>query len=331
MCWPSAEPAPWAVARLDPATYARHPIHGEDRAWPETNCYTDLLVEMVHALGYDPVAMLPFTLAIDFEGDQWTFFKPSTCELYELYGIDVQELAISRPLAEHVVEQVEAGRPVLVEVDSWHLPDTAGTAYRSVHAKTTIGVNAIDLERGRMGYFHNAGYFAVEGEDLRAALRLDGSPAGALPPYVEFVKWRRDFVPPRGGALVGRSLEAARRHVERVPAENPFPRFKARFEHDLERLMRKELGFDDYAFATLRQFGACFELAATWLRWLAAHGISSVEEPANSLQAIAEGAKALQFQLARAIARGRRLDLAPLDAMAAQWEGALGPLRKRLA
>ena len=70
MCWPSPDPRPFAVARLDPATYRRHPIHGEDRAWPETNCYTDLVVEMAHALGFDPVAMLPCTLAVDFEGDQ---------------------------------------------------------------------------------------------------------------------------------------------------------------------------------------------------------------------------------------------------------------------
>ena len=172
MCWPSPDPRPFAVARLDPATYRRHAIHGEDRAWPETNCYTDLIVEMAHALGLDPVAMLPYTLAVDFEGDQWTFFKPCFAELYDLYGFDIQELAISRPLAEHVVEQVEAGRAVLVEVDSWFLPDTAGTAYQLAHAKTTIGVNRIDLGANRMGYFHNAGYFEVEGEDFRRVLRI---------------------------------------------------------------------------------------------------------------------------------------------------------------
>ena len=46
-----------------------------ERAWAETNCYVDLWVELLHALGHDPIAALPFTLAIDFEGDQWTFFK----------------------------------------------------------------------------------------------------------------------------------------------------------------------------------------------------------------------------------------------------------------
>ena len=199
MCWPSVDPGRHVVARLDPATYRPHSIHGADRAWAETNCYTDLVVELTHALGFEPVAMLPYTLAIDFEGDQWTFFKPATHDLWELYGFDVQELAIWRQLGQHVAEQVEAGYPVLVEVDAFHLPDTAGTAYRLAHSKTTIGVNDIDLPRERLGYFHNAGYFMLEGEDFRELLQVGGAPhARVLPPYVEFIKWRRGFTPPRG-------------------------------------------------------------------------------------------------------------------------------------
>jgi Domain of unknown function (DUF1839) len=339
MCWPSTEPGRHVLVRLDPATYRRHAIHGEERAWAETNCYTDLLVELAHAHGFEPAAMLPFTLAIDFEGDQWTFFKPSPCDLFDLYGFDVQELAIWRPLADHVAEQVEAGHPVLVEVDSYYLPDTAGTAYRLAHGKTTIGVNDIDLERARMGYFHNAGYFEVEGDDFRALLQVDGRP-GAEPgglspvwiPYVEYIKWRHDFVPPRNGALVGRSLEIARRHLARVPRDNPFRRFKARLARDLDWLMREDIGrFHAYSFATLRQYGACYELAATWLRWLSSHGVAGLEPPAAALQAIAEGAKALQFQLARSMSRRKPLELAPLDVMASQWEEAVQPLRKRLA
>jgi len=40
-------------------------------------------------------------VAIDFEGDQWTFFKPPHEDLKALYGIDVQELYVWRPLLEH--------------------------------------------------------------------------------------------------------------------------------------------------------------------------------------------------------------------------------------
>src|SRR5258706_11806662 len=111
------------MSSISAEAYRRHAIHGEERTWAETNCYTDLLIEMLHGMGHDPAAMLPFTLAVDFEGDQWTFFKPPANDILDLYGLDIQELAIWKPLAEHVVEQVAAGRPVLVELDSFYLPD----------------------------------------------------------------------------------------------------------------------------------------------------------------------------------------------------------------
>ena len=75
-----------AAGRLDPATYRRHALHADDRAWVEKNCYIDICIEVIHALGLDPFAMLPFVFAIDFEGDQWTFFKPPHDELRDLYG-----------------------------------------------------------------------------------------------------------------------------------------------------------------------------------------------------------------------------------------------------
>jgi hypothetical protein len=333
MCFPSPESARLAIAPLDPATYRRHALHGEDRTWAETNCYTDLVIELAHGLGFEPLAMLAFTLAIDFEGDQWTFFKPPAADLHELYGFDLQELAIWRPLVEHVAEQVEAGRPVLVELDSWFLPDTAGTAYRLAHTKTTVGVNEIDVARARLGYFHNAGYFALEGEDFREVFQLDGAPhERVLPPYVEYVKWRANFTPPRGAQLAEASRPLLARHLARAPRDNPFPRFRARLERDLEGLMRAGIErFHVYSFANLRQYGACFELGESYLRWLGSHGVAGVETPALALRDIAETAKRLQFQLARSMSRGKPLDLAPIDAMAAQWALAMGELHSRFA
>ena len=333
MCSPSAEPARKYVAALDPATYRRHPIHGPDRIWSETNCYTDLLVELVHGMGYEPLAAMPFTLAIDFEGDQWTFFKPPAADLYDLYGMDLQELAIWRPLVEHVIEQVDAGRPVLVELDSFYLPDTAGTAYRLAHTKTTVGVNEIDLGARRLGYFHNAGYHALAGDDFRDVFLLDGPPhERVLPPYVEFVRWRADFVAPRGAALVEAGVDLLRKHLRRVPRDNPFPRFKARFAADLEWLAGSPIErFHAYSFANLRQYGACFELAASGLDWLAGNGVDGCREPARELTTLAETAKAFQFQLARAMARGKPLELAPIDAMGDSWQRALEPLAARFA
>ena len=110
--------------------YQPHLIHTRDRHWAETNCYVDVWIELLHAWGFDPIAAMPFTVAIDFEGDQWTFFKFPHIDLRDLYGLDVQELMIWRSLVTHVDEQVGLGRPVLIELDSYYLPDTVGTAYQ---------------------------------------------------------------------------------------------------------------------------------------------------------------------------------------------------------
>ncbi len=221
---------------LDPARHERHGIHARDRDWTETNCYVDAWVELLHAWGFDPVAALPFTLAIDFDADQWTFFKYPLADLFDMYGLAVQELALWRPLAAHLEEHVGNGRPVLVEVDSYYLPDTAGMAYRIEHVKSTIGVNEIDVENRRLGYFHGQGYFHVCGDDYVNLLHLRGGDNPAmLPPYAEVVKRRR--VPPlAGGELTEASVRSLRRQLTLLPDSNPFRRFKARLGADLAPL-----------------------------------------------------------------------------------------------
>lgn len=163
------------VLSLDPATYARHRIHTQERRWAETNCYVDVWVELLHAWGFEPLAAAPFTVTIDFEGDQWTFFKFPLADLLELYGLDVQELAIWRPLVAHVEEQIGLGRPVLVELDSFYLPDTAGSAYKLAHVKSTVAATMIDVEAQRLGYFHGQGYYELHGDDFVNVFRLNGA------------------------------------------------------------------------------------------------------------------------------------------------------------
>ena len=99
-----------AVAGLDAQAYQRHALHGSQSVWLEKNCYIDLWIELVHAKGMNPMAMLPFVMEMDFEGDQWTFFKPPHDELRSLYGIKVHELTVWKPLVEHALEHVGAGR-----------------------------------------------------------------------------------------------------------------------------------------------------------------------------------------------------------------------------
>lgn len=309
------------VLRLDATAYQRHAIHGEERVWAQTNCYVDLLIEQLHALGADPTAALAFTVGVDFEGDQWTFFKFPDGDLFELYGIDVQELAVWRPLVAHIDDLVAAGRPVMVELDSYFLPDTAGTAYKLAHVKSTVGVNEIDVSARRLGYFHNQGYFTLDGEDFCALFQLDGVVhERMLPPYVEYLKLK-GAEPLSALQTASVSLGLLKKHLARIPSTNPFVRFKAQFEKDLAWLLNAEIDvFHTYSFANLRQYGACFELAETYLRWLTQRGVPSLARASEAFLQIAQMAKAFQFQLARSMARKRPLDLAPLDAMASAWQ-----------
>src|SRR6267378_8083140 len=150
---------------IDAATYVASSCRADDRVWSETNCYVDLWIELLHALGLDPLAAAAFTLTTDFEGDQWTFFKFPLEDLWMLFGIDVYEMNVWQPIERHIVEQLELGRLLTIEVDSWYLPDTAGVSYQLDHVKSSIVPNRIDPDRREMAYFHNAGYYEVSGDD----------------------------------------------------------------------------------------------------------------------------------------------------------------------
>lgn len=321
------------IRPLDPATYARHLIHGEGRTWAETNCYVDVLVELLHGLGHEPIAALPFTLRVDFEGDQWTFFKFPHADLLSLFGLDIHELNPWRHLAGHVAEQVGMGRPVLVELDSYFLPDTQGTAYKLEHVKSTVAVNEIDIDALHMGYFHGQGYYHLDGQDFSDIFQLDGLVHDRmLPPYIEYVKPAPGHVPPSGRALVDASLSCLRDHIALLPARNPFLAFKERFAEDLDWLMGEPIEtFHQYSFATLRQYGACFELVETYFRWLAENGEPDLDPAIEAFRGISNTAKTYQFQLARAMARGRELPLDPIDVMGSLWSKGVGSVVERYA
>jgi hypothetical protein len=304
---------------LDPSRYERHALHAEGLVWVEKNCYVDVWIELVHALGCEPLAMLPFTAAIDFEGDQWTFFKPKHDELFDLYGIDVQELNVWRPLAEHVQVHVGDGKMVATEADAFYLPDTAGTDYRRQHTKSTIIACDFDLERRRLGYFHNASYYALEGEDFERLLRIGAPPDPTyMPFFAEIVRVDR---------LVKRSPDALRvmakallaKHLARLPAKNPIARFGARATGDVASLQAEGLPmYHAWAFATIRQLGAAMELLSLHLAW---RGDEPARAAAAELAKVSEGAKTLILKGARAVNARRALDAAPiLEEMSAAWQ-----------
>ncbi|TCU36135.1 succinylarginine dihydrolase [Rhizobium azibense] len=313
---------------IRPDGYRQHALHSSERMWPETNCYIDLWIEVLHTLRLPPEAMLGFTLTQDFEGDQFTFFKVPLEDLEALYGIRVTELAIFDRVEHHVETQIRRGRLCLVEMDSFYMPDTQGTAYHCEHGKTTVAINRLDVAAKRVEYFHNAGYFQLEGEDFDGLFQMHLSESNSpFLPYTEFAKFPETFA---GENYIG---DVAHRlfkvHFSRRPAENPIRAFAKQFPQQVEAVAERPFGFfHKYAFNTLRQFGANFELAADHLAWLSEGRFAQAEENARR---ISEVAKSVQFQLARAVTRRKFEPLkAALDPAADAWDAMMTSISDRL-
>jgi hypothetical protein len=97
---------------------------------------------------------------------------------------------------------------------------------------------------------------------------------------------------------------------------------------DLPELQAKGLPYyHAWAFASIRQAGAAFDLAAANLRWQAGFGHPELVTAAESFEAIAQGNKALILKGARAVNSGRPFDATPMMTdMAQAWERGMGLL-----
>ncbi|CAN5507867.1 DUF1839 family protein [soil metagenome] len=311
------------VLDLDAAAYARHSLHAEDNVWVEKNCYVDIWIEVIHALGCEPLAIAPFVVALDFEGDQWTFFKPPHDELRDLYGLDTQELNCWRPLLAHAEEHLAAGKLISTEADAWWLPDTSGTDYRRQHTKSTIVLNELDVAGRRLGYWHNAGYFMLEGEDFAKTFRLDLEPDPAFMPFfAEFIRIDRKVIRPFE-ELRAMSKVLLTKHLARRPVDNPIRRFAARFAQDLPELQARGLAhYHAWAFATVRQLGAAAELLARHLAWAGGSPVAS-----SAYDQISQGAKAFILKAARAVHSKKPFDpSATFEEWAVAWDSAIAAL-----
>jgi hypothetical protein len=315
-----------ALFGLDPAAYRPHAVHGPARTYPETNCYTDLLIELVHARGDESLAILGSTVRMELERGQFTFFKPHPDDLEALLGIDVHETQPETDLVGQIADTIRIGRTLTIEVDAWFLPDTAGTSYRREHVKTTIAIEAIDPRREHLVYFHNASLYALEGDDFRGVFRLDPAPPdGVLPGYTELVRFD-ERARLGGDPLRAAAAAATRRHLARRPTGNPFVAFEARLAADLPGLLDGNLErFHAYAFATVRMAGAGAELLASHVEWLLGDGGRGAAE---AFGRIVEGSKLLGFKLARR----RPFDPEPyVRDMATAWDEATSRLERALA
>jgi hypothetical protein len=314
-----------ALWGIDPERYQAHPLHGPDRTYVETNCYADCLIELLHARGDEPLAMLAFVVATTWEGDQFTYAKPPYADLTRLYGIEVHEMLPYRSLPEHIEEQLRHGRTVLIEMDAWYLPDTAATSYRREHLKTTVAPDFIDRDNKVLRYFHNAGFYELTDEDYRGVFRqLPHFSADVMDPFTELVRFDAG---PRltGEALRGAARELLAGYFARRPENNPFEIWSQRLTYDLPRLLAgDEADYHAYAFVTVRMVGSSFELLADHVEWvLGAPG----RPAADALREVVQATKVLSFRLAR------RRPFDPhraLTTMAQAWSTAMVQLGRAL-
>jgi len=305
----------------DPATYRPHLIHTGERTYIETNCFTDIISELMHARGDEPLATFGSFVRMEFENDQWTFFKPLAVDMELLFGIDIHEIQPYRPIASQVAEQLRAGRTMTIELDAWYLPDTAATSYGTAHVKTGVIAEAIDLDEERFRYFHNASLYELLGADFRGAFRTEaGWDGNVLPPYTELIRF--DAGPRLSGEeLRAASVELLRGHLDRVPSVNPFDVFHARLAADLPALLAgDEALYHAFTFATFRMAGAGFELLGSHVDWALGDAGARASQ---AMARIVEGCKVLGFKLAR------RRPFDPSEAMhalSAAWAEAMGSL-----
>jgi hypothetical protein len=323
--------------------------------WPANNGGMAAWLEVLASLGLDPHPLWPAAVALDFEGDQWTAVEPSRDELRALYGLDVQELLVWRPLAEHAIEHLAAGRALVVEVDAFWLPvdaDVDATDYRRNHAKTTIVLNEVDLDARRIACFHGSGYVEARGDDVTHLLGMEddasdleaiadwrgarvaqvGAAAvaldeGRLPPHAWFI---------RADRRVARSTEELQmlalhhlgNHLAFRPATNPLRRFAARLVDDLPLL--RDYGpatYDDWAARTVRQLGAAYELATRGLAWQDEPADSRLRDAARAFEQLARDAKTLDQKLARSVSSTRNVDTKKLlEGMARCWDEGMAAL-----
>ena len=288
-----------------------HGLHSLERPWPETNCYLDLWIELLHALGRDPVPLLGLAVALDWEADHFTFLKPSASDISALTGVTLHELAIWDDTEAQIVGQIAHGAVALLEVDAFFLPDTGGNAYRGKHTKTTIGISAIDPGDRSIEYFHNAGLFRLSGDDYDGVLGRGGYRT-LLFPYAELARPSGEALAPPLARQVARDV-LTRLAQTRSPG-NPIARFAEALPDLLARIGSDPARVNALCFNTTRQLGGAFGLLSHHLMWLGEDG--------KAAATLAEQAKAMQFQIARC-ARRVRPDPAiatGLEAMAMTWD-----------
>ncbi|MDQ5897171.1 MAG: hypothetical protein QG612_1257 [Pseudomonadota bacterium] len=300
-----------------------------ERLWHHTGGPIDPWLTLLAALDLDAHALLGPSLACDFLGDQWALPWPEPADLDALYGLTVMPLRPWRCVHEHLQEQLGAGRLVMIETDAHALPDTAGDTYRRHHARTMVIVDEIDLAQRRLGYFHRAGHFLLQGEDFEAV----AGPRAAVGAMTAIGVQERIRLGPE--ALRAQARQQLLRHRARMPRDNPVQRWERRHREDLARgrIAEGPEACRAWSDAGLRQLGAATELASAHLRWLAQDAADAVAllQAADALWQLSVRARALHLKGEHSGEVRALLDpAAPFEHMARHWQQAaslLGTVR----
>jgi hypothetical protein len=113
-------------------------------------------------------------------------------------------------------------------------------------------------------------------------------------------------------------------HMQFKPATNPFDRFAPRLAQELGVLHeRGPEYYHEWAFASLRQAGAAFELASMHVDWLARQGYD-FDGAAHEFRTLSSTCKSLVLKGARVAHSGKAFDAGPaMQTAAGAWTRAM--------
>jgi len=183
-------------------------------------------------------------------------------------------------------------------------------------------LNDLDPDKRRLGYFHNAGYYSLEGEDFARTLRLEhaaGSDFHAV--FAELV--RIDALVRRPATeLVALSRSLWRRHLKRARRATPCAASRGASSRTCPGIQERGLptttpGRSARSASSARRL----ELAAANLKWLASEGVAGLTPATLAFEQLSAANKTFILKGARATNSRRPLDSAALfDEMAGAWE-----------
>ena len=156
-----------------------------------------------------------------------------------LYGVEVIELNVWRPLVAHIEEQLAPAAACIVEVDAFYLPDTAGTSLS--HRARQDDDRHPGARCARRGGSVTSTTPAITSSAATISPACSGSQRAPtdpeyLPPYVEVAKLG-GRPQSTGSGTRARVARAAARPISLGGLhDNPFRRYAVRFAADLEWL-----------------------------------------------------------------------------------------------